>query len=110
MRRTFENNIGPTIRTTEAAFPGGTRVSRPAGGFVLWLELPKPFESRLLFDRAFDEGICFAPSDVFSVGRRYGNCLRLSCGHRWDTRIETGPRRWGEMAHAALVRRPGRHQ
>jgi DNA-binding transcriptional MocR family regulator len=110
MRRTFENNIGQMTRTIEASFPGGTRVTRPAGGFVLWLELPKPLDSRLLFDQALDEGICFAPGDVFSAGRRYANCLRLSCGHRWDSRIETGLRRLGEMVHAARVRPPGRHR
>jgi DNA-binding transcriptional MocR family regulator len=52
-------------------------VVRPAGGFFLWLELPKPFKSRALFDAAPDNGICFAPGDVFSAGSRYASCLRL---------------------------------
>jgi DNA-binding transcriptional MocR family regulator len=46
IRRVFEDNIEQMIRTIEKAFPRGTRVTRLAGGFVLWLELPKPLNSR----------------------------------------------------------------
>ena len=104
IRRIFEDNIDQMIRTVDRAFPKGTRVSRPAGGFVLWLELPKPLKSRELFDEAMDNGICFAPGDVFSASSRYANCLRLSCGHRWDPRIESGLKTLGKLASAALAR------
>jgi DNA-binding transcriptional MocR family regulator len=104
MRRTFENNIAHMIRTVETTFPAGTRVTRPAGGFVLWVELPEPLTSRPLFNAALDEGICFAPGDVFSASRRYNNCLRLSCGHSWDARIENGLVTLGALARKALAR------
>jgi DNA-binding transcriptional MocR family regulator len=104
MRRTFEDNIAHVIRTVEKAFPSDTRVSRPAGGFVLWLELPEPLDTRLLFDEALGAGICFVPGDVFSASGRFGNCLRLSCGHSWDARIEKGLMRLGALACAALSR------
>lgn len=104
VRRTFANNIDHMLRIIDQAFPAGTRVSRPAGGFVLWLELPKPLRSRELFDAALAKGICFAPGDVFSVGGRYANCLRLSCGHNWHARIERGLRTLGALATAALAR------
>src|SRR5260370_15900908 len=42
IRRTFEDNIDQMLRTIDKSFPGGTKVTRPAGGFVLWLELPEP--------------------------------------------------------------------
>ena len=86
------------------AFPAGTRVSRPAGGFVLWLELPQAVKTRALFQRALDHGICFAPGEVFSASGRYANCLRLSCGHSWDERIERGVTRLGALATEALGR------
>ena len=98
MRRSFEDNIARMIHTIERAFPADTRVTRPAGGFVLWLELPKPFDSRQLFDAALSKGICFAPGDVFSPSRRFGNCLRLSCGYDWDARIETAVMKLGALA------------
>ena len=77
-------------------------MSRPAGGFVLWVELPRPIDSRALFEKALRRGICFVPGDVFSASRCYTDCLRLSCGHGWDGRIEDGLNTIGLLAHAAL--------
>jgi DNA-binding transcriptional MocR family regulator len=100
IRRIFEDNIDQMIRTIEKTFPKGTRVTRPVGGFVIWLELPKPLKSRELFDRALAHGICFAPGDIFSASGRYAGCLRLSCGYPWDARIEKGLTTLGEIASA----------
>jgi len=104
VRRTFRDNIDRMIRTIDRAFPRGTRVSRPDGGFVLWVQLPKPLASRELFEAALKKGVCFVPGDVFSASHRYANCLRVSCGSAWHARIEKGLETLGEMASAALVR------
>jgi DNA-binding transcriptional MocR family regulator len=104
VRRTFAENIDQMIRAIERSFPPGTKVSRPAGGFVLWVELPPSIDSRALFDEALKRGICFAPGDVFSVSGRYAHCLRLSCGHGWDQRIEDGLTTIGALAGAAHAR------
>jgi DNA-binding transcriptional MocR family regulator len=103
IRRVFADNIERMTRAIDKSFPAGTRVSRPAGGFVLWLELPQPLKTRALFQTALDEGICFAPGEVFSASGRYANCLRLSCGHTWDARIERGVARLGALAAEALA-------
>jgi DNA-binding transcriptional MocR family regulator len=105
IRRAFADNISHMLRAVDRTFPPSTKVSRPAGGFVLWLELRKPVSSRALFDEALHSGICFAPGDVFSASGRYANCLRLSCGHAWDRRLENGVGKLGEIVHAALRRR-----
>jgi DNA-binding transcriptional MocR family regulator len=104
IRSIFEDNINQMIRTIDRTFPKGTKMTRPSGGFVLWLELPEPLKSRELFDTALDKGICFVPGDVFSAGDRYANCLRLSCGYRWDSRIENGLKTLGAIVSAALAR------
>jgi DNA-binding transcriptional MocR family regulator len=105
IRRVLEDNVDQMIRTIDRTFPQGVRVTRPAGGFVLWLELPKHVNSRELLDAALRKNICFAPGDVFSASRRYANCLRFSCGHRWDPWIENSVTVIGEMVAAALARR-----
>lgn len=104
IRRLFQDNLARMASAVEASFPAETRMSRPAGGFVLWLELPRHFDSRALFDEALEHGICFAPGDVFSASRHFRNCLRLSAGHAWTDRIEEGVHRLGRMAQALLVR------
>jgi DNA-binding transcriptional MocR family regulator len=101
--RVFEDTIDQMIRAIDRSFPKGTKVSRPAGSFVLWLELPKCVQTRALFDEALHSGICFVPGDVFSASGHYSHCLRLSCGHGWNTLIENGVMKLGELACAATV-------
>ena len=103
IRRVFADNVDQMTRTIDRTFPKSVKVSRPAGGFVLWLELPKHLDSRELLDAALSKGICFAPGDAFSASGRYGNCLRLSCGHDWGPRIENGVKTLGRIVTAALA-------
>jgi DNA-binding transcriptional MocR family regulator len=104
VRRAFQHNIALMTRAIEKTFPEDTKVTRPAGGFVLWLELPRLRKSRDLFHRALERGICFVPGEVFSASGRYHNCLRLSCGHPWNARIERGIATLGALASAELLR------
>jgi DNA-binding transcriptional MocR family regulator len=109
IRRVFEENLSRMTRVIEESFPPDTKVSRPAGGFVLWLEMSRRFDSRALFDEALEQGICFAPGDAFSASRRFRNCLRLSAGHVWSERVEDGVRRLGQLAQAQLSRSSSGH-
>lgn len=102
IRRVFAENIDRMTRAIEQSFPEGTRVSRPAGGFVLWVELPRPADTRALFAEAVKRGICFAPGDVFSASERFRHCLRLSCGYGWDRRIAAGVEAIGALAGGQL--------
>ena len=97
LRSEFGDNIQQMTRTIEKTFPAGTRVSRPTGGFVLWVELAPSVDTRELFEAALERGICFAPGDVFSASGRYRNCLRLSCGHSWGPAIENAVQVLGKL-------------
>ncbi|MCY0966774.1 PLP-dependent aminotransferase family protein [Parathalassolituus penaei] len=71
-------------------FPAGTRVSRPEGGYVLWLELPEGVDAIRLTQQALQRGISIAPGPLFSASGRFGNCIRLSCACRWNPALEQG--------------------
>ena len=98
IRRIFAENIDRMLRIIELAFPKGTKVTRPRGGYVLWLQLPSLVRTDKLFGLAVKQGICFAPGRVFSASGRYQNCLRLSCGFKWTAGIEKSVWRLGELA------------
>ncbi len=102
LRQIFRDSLDRMSRTVERAFPPATRITRPAGGFVLWLELPPSISTRALFREALARGVCFAPGDVFSASDRYGHCMRLSAGHGWDARIAAGVTLLGKMACEAM--------
>jgi DNA-binding transcriptional MocR family regulator len=61
-------------------FPSGTKISRPKGGYFLWLELPGEIDTMSLYQLALEEGINFAPGPMFSVSGEYRNCMRLNYG------------------------------
>ncbi len=69
-------------------FPSETRTSRPVGGSVLWLELPKKVDAEQLFDEAISAGISIAPGHIFSPCGCYKNFIRLSFGHPWTEKTE----------------------
>ncbi|MCC5809050.1 MAG: PLP-dependent aminotransferase family protein [Ectothiorhodospiraceae bacterium] len=78
-------------RMTDAVtrhFPPGTRVTRPSGGFVIWVELPGSVDTFELAGRALERGVSIAPGPVFSATQKYRNCMRLSCACHWDNRVE----------------------
>jgi DNA-binding transcriptional MocR family regulator len=102
IRAAFAENLDRMTRAITRSFPGSTRVSRPAGGFVLWAELPPAIDARALFAQAIRQGICFAPGDVFSASGRYSNCMRLSCGHPWNERVERAIETLGAMCAEAM--------
>ena len=69
-------------------FPTETRTSRPVGGSVLWLELPRKVNAEQLFDDAIGAGISIAPGHIFSPCACYTNFIRLSFGHPWSESTE----------------------
>ena len=71
-----------------AAFPSGVKLTRPAGGFVLWAELPPGVKALELQERALSEGISLAPGPMFSPRQGFQQFIRLNCGHPWNGRME----------------------
>lgn len=69
-------------------FPPETRTSKPAGGSVLWLELPERVDAEPLFDESIEAGISIMPGHIFSPCGRYTNFVRLSFGHPWSVATE----------------------
>lgn len=90
LRDAFRIQVCRARETIAEVFPEGTRVSNPAGGFVLWLELPEQVDVLEVFKEAREAGISFAPGTAFSPQGLFRNCLRLSCGHPWSPRIQNG--------------------
>ncbi|OED40366.1 hypothetical protein AB833_12240 [Chromatiales bacterium (ex Bugula neritina AB1)] len=88
IRKAFASNIIYFSKTIAETFPPGTRISRPEGGFVLWVELPDGINARAVFNLALKENICFAPGDLFTTSNNYRSCMRISCGFTWDSSLE----------------------
>jgi DNA-binding transcriptional MocR family regulator len=98
LRRALHTQCLRYIQAIHENFPEGTRVTRPQGGFALWLELDKKMDTYKLHKRALKAGIGIAPGQIFSSQGRFGNCFRMSFGLPWSDRVEHGIRTLGELA------------
>ena len=71
-------------------FPEGTKLSRPQGGFVLWVELPKKVNASKLRSEAMRHHISVVPGKIFSVRCNYNNFIRISFGKPWNEDMDYG--------------------
>lgn len=88
IRKAFGQQVLTMSDAIARYFPEETRISRPSGGIVLWVELPPQVDSLELYEKALSKNISVAPGPVFSASQSYRNCVRINCGNRWSDRIE----------------------
>lgn len=87
IRRIYARQTAQLRDAVMRHFPAGTRVSRPEGGYILWVEMPEGYDAYRLYEAALQEGIGIAPGTIFTLGERYRNCLRLNAAF-WSERTE----------------------
>ena len=104
LRRLLAGTMQRMAHEVALTFPAGTRLSRPRGGFVLWVELDKRVDTRALFLAALEQGVCLAPGAIFSATGQHGHCLRLSGGQGWSPRLQAGIGVVGDLVKKALAR------
>jgi DNA-binding transcriptional MocR family regulator len=97
LRQVLQCNARRMTAAIASYFPPETRISKPVGGCVMWLELPEAVDSERLFSLAIRDGISIAPGSIFSPCNRYRNFIRLSFGHPWTMEIEAGLKKLGDM-------------
>ncbi len=101
-RGTCSSLVASFTNAISKYFPEGTRITRPKGGFILWLELPETADTLAIYQRASHEGIGFAPGTVFSSQDKYNNCMRINCAVVWNDETEMYLKRLGELCHKAF--------
>jgi DNA-binding transcriptional MocR family regulator len=78
-------------------FPPGFRVTRPAGGYFLWIECAPSVNSLEVHRRALSVGISLAPGPIFSARQQFGNFIRINYGHPWTAAMDQAVQRIGEI-------------
>ena len=98
LRKALADQQAAAIESIVRHFPKGTRITRPDGGYFLWLELPNNVDAMRLHRLALSESISIAPGHIFSADHRFTNCIRLNCGHPLDAQYEAAIRTLGNIA------------
>ncbi len=84
-------------------FPSNTKVTRPEGGFSLWIELDERVDAYKLHQRALKHNIGIAPGHIFSTRGEFQNYFRISYGLPWSDRIEQGIKVLGDLIKKELI-------
>jgi DNA-binding transcriptional MocR family regulator len=101
LRRVYARQTALVREAVLRHFPAGTRVSRPEGGYILWVEMPEGFDGFKLYEAALREGIGIAPGRIFTLGDHYGNCFRLNAAF-WTERTAEALETLGGLAEGLV--------
>jgi len=97
MKSALSAQVSVIRQAVLSSFPAGTTVTDPAGGCVLWIEMPNGCDSMRLYRKAIEQGIIIAPGPLFSMTGKFNNCLRLNAGI-WNDTIKQAVSTLGTLA------------
>jgi len=88
LRLAFSEQVQAMSKAIAKYFPSGTRLTRPAGGYLLWVELPSAVSALKLFRQALAENITILPGGIFSASGHFQSHIRISCGYPWSDDVD----------------------
>ncbi len=97
LRKALHTQCLRYIQSIISYFPADTKISRPHGGFVLWLELNKNVDVFKLRSEAMKQHISVVPGKIFSASCNFSHCLRISFGKPWNDDIDYGLKVLGDV-------------
>lgn len=98
LRKAYAAQVQCVTQAISQFFPEGTKVTRPTGGFLLWVELPQSVDSLQLYRQALRQKISIVPGPIFSTTQKYNHCIRLNCGFPWSREIQEALAVLGHLA------------
>ncbi|HTA47236.1 MAG TPA: PLP-dependent aminotransferase family protein [Bryobacteraceae bacterium] len=101
LKSAFASQVDSVRQAVARYFPEGTRVSRPAGGILLWVEMPPKVDALKLYQVALAERIAILPGKIFSPSNRFRHHIRINCGHAWTEAHERALLKLGRLCETA---------
>jgi DNA-binding transcriptional MocR family regulator len=83
-------------------FPKDTKIIPPAGGFLLWAELPGNVSIDSLYQAGLQQGVAFCPATAFYPAENEIGAMRLNCSRPTEGQLIKGLRKLGHLASASL--------
>jgi DNA-binding transcriptional MocR family regulator len=97
LRRELHTQCLKYTQAIASYFPENTKISRPKGGYALWIELDKSINAFELYQVAMEQNISIAPGQIFSTDARFTNFIRISFGISFSDMVEQSLKTLGEL-------------
>jgi len=102
VRNQYQQNLCVMTNWVMQYFPQGVRVSRPQGGFLLWIELDEKIDTQRLNRILEPEKIQIAVGSIFSASGKYRNCMRINYARLDENIDQQAIKRVGERVHQLM--------
>lgn len=99
LRKKLSYNCERLRAAIAADFPDQVRISQPQGGSVLWVRCQSHVNTSDFFHQAIENGVSFAPGQMFSPSGQFKNFMRISYGVQWGEDIEQAVKKLGKLVH-----------
>jgi DNA-binding transcriptional MocR family regulator len=96
IRRVYASQMAQMADAVIKYFPEGSRISRPSGSSILWVECPPHVDSLRLYELAMAKKISISPGPIFSATGKYLNCIRLNAAF-WCAKVEQAIEELGRL-------------
>ena len=88
LRRQLESRQQQMRHAIEQYFPLETKITRPSGGYFLWVVLSDHINTGELLQTLLDDhNISIAPGTLFASDQQYKNCMRINCSYLLTDKI-----------------------
>ncbi len=101
IRKAYAKRVAQMADALGKYFPNGTRVTRPKGGFTLWVELPETVDGIKLYGLAEQKGISIAPGRLFTTTENFNHYIRLNAS-LWSDKTSWAVKDLGKMVHQLM--------
>jgi DNA-binding transcriptional MocR family regulator len=88
LREELQARQNQMMQAVAQKFPRGTRLTRPEGGYFLWIEMPEQVNALDVYRLARERKITTVPGQIFSPQPKFENCIRLNYSHAWTPKTE----------------------
>ncbi|WP_142503059.1 PLP-dependent aminotransferase family protein [Klebsiella sp. 2680] len=103
MRQIYQRNMEIFTCWAQEYFPSGICVTRPKGGFMLWVELPEQVDMVCVARQLCRLKIQVAPGSLFSASGKYRNCVRINCALAPDEKHREVMQKLGNAIKVAMT-------
>jgi len=102
LRGTYRGLMARVSAAVAEHFPEDTKLTRPRGGHLLWVEMPAAVDSMRLYERALQHGISVVPGPLFTGCCNYRNFIRLNTAVPWSEVVDGAIRTLGSLAREQI--------
>jgi DNA-binding transcriptional MocR family regulator len=92
----FRRRMQTAFKAIEKCFPDCVQYTRPAGGYTIWVKLPRKLSERELHALMAPHGIIVSPGSYYFAGKLPSKYFRISIAGINEKEIQEGIQRLGK--------------